>query len=348
MNRVPRRLQQVTKRVVSAVLWRLERRMEAAAQSKRRRLWRAPLLVAAHLLARLRPVGRFPGWRFGIAEDAPGPRTRLRLAIWKFFQRSGLRGTLVMPWHGSMRVRLQIHNDLSRCLFVGGCIEPNEFALLERVLRPGMVVVDAGANEGLFTLFASGIVGSAGSVVACEPSRREFARLCANIRLNRLTNVRALRAGLSDSAGEAALRVATSRHAGQNTLGDFAHQDVFLSRVETVRLARLDRLAEALSLRCIDVIKIDVEGAELRVLRGARTVLERDHPLLLLELNDGALRQQGAGAAELVAWLREMGYEIRAFDEKGDAALAPADVAIDQLSENIVAVHPRRPWPGLS
>jgi FkbM family methyltransferase len=90
-------------------------------------------------------------------------------------------------------------------MFVGGSFEPNEFAWLDTILRPGMTFVDVGANDGLYALFAAQRVGPQGKVLAIEPSQREFMRLDRNLRLNRLTNVRAFRLAASSQYGEATL-----------------------------------------------------------------------------------------------------------------------------------------------
>ena len=72
---------------------------------------------------------------------------RLRRAIWGYCSRRKLQRPIVMSWYDDLRVRVFLGNDMSRMLFVGGCIEPNEFFFLSKILRHGMVCVDVGANE---------------------------------------------------------------------------------------------------------------------------------------------------------------------------------------------------------
>src|SRR5439155_6488828 len=139
-----------------------------------------------------------------------------------------------------------------------------------------------------FTLFAAQRVGPTGQVWAFEPSQREFVRLQRNLQLNHLGNVRALKMALANCGGQAELKVADDEHSGQNTLGDFAYQ-IELARHEQVPTKRLDGLVQENALRRLDVLKLDVEGAELSVLTGARAVLREQRPVLLLEVNDNAL-----------------------------------------------------------
>src|SRR5262249_7628131 len=144
----------------------------------------------------------------------------------------------VMHWHDDLRVQLYLSNDESKQVFVGGCLDPNEFALLDRVLKYGMTFVDVGANDGLYSLFAARRVGQSGQVGGFEPSRREFGRFMENIRLNGLTNVHARQVALGDTKGTASLSIAEDEHAGQNTLGRFAYA-VELTRKEEVSLIPL-------------------------------------------------------------------------------------------------------------
>ena len=82
-------------------------------------------------------------------------------------------------------------------MYIHDRLDPNEFAFLDSVLKEGMVFIDAGANEGLYSLFASQYVGPSGRVFSFEPSQREFQRLECNIRLNGLRNVQAVQTALA-------------------------------------------------------------------------------------------------------------------------------------------------------
>src|SRR5436305_11165915 len=98
-----------------------------------------------------------------------------------------------------------------------------------------MTFIDGGANEGVYTLFAAARVGSNGAVWAFEPSRRELARLNANIDVNRFS-VRVLPIALADFSGEGRLTIAGYEHEGQNTLGAFAYEGVDAIDEERVQI----------------------------------------------------------------------------------------------------------------
>ena len=178
-----------------------------------------------------------------------------------------------------------------------------------------MTFIDAGAHVGLYTLFASRMVGERGVVLAIEPSSREFERLAHNLQANTVQNVRLRRAALSDRRSQARLTIAEARHSGHNTLGLFAYEITRPAGTEVVPTERLDDIVREERLGRVDVIKMDLEGAELLALEGAREVLQRFRPLLLLELSDRSLQHQQARSALVWDMLERCGYAIHRFDD---------------------------------
>lgn len=289
------------------------------------------------ILARTRPLGWFAGWSFG---DAPSERSLFywaRLFLWSVYKYRRLEAPFPIDWLDGLRVLVHPGNDLSRCVYVAGTFEPNEFTFLAQVLRPSMCFVDVGANEGMYTVFAARRVGPTGKVLALEPSSREFRRLTANLDLNRLTNVTALQLAASDRPGSGMLRVAGFGHEGLNTLGEFVGA-IEESAIERVKLTTLDDLVEAEGLDHIDALKIDAEGGEFAILQGARRILAVHRPIILLELFQEALQKQNASRDAILNLLRSSGYTFRVFGPAG----GPVPVQeIEQEDDNIIALHPR-------
>jgi FkbM family methyltransferase len=173
--------------------------------------------------------------------------------------------------------------------FVGKSLEyygewsEGEIDALRQIIRPGDVVVEAGANIGSHTLFFAQAVGPQGQVYAFEPQRLVFQTLCANMALNSLTNVHGRQAALGAQRGfinVPALNFAAINNFGGVRLG--LHLPGEMVEVLTV---------DSLNLPACRLLKADVEGMELEVLQGAAATIDRLHPCLYLE-NDKPEKHQ--------------------------------------------------------
>ncbi|TAJ41542.1 MAG: FkbM family methyltransferase [Reyranella sp.] len=286
--------------------------------------------------------GPRPGW--GFAEEYYDQRQWLacrRGALWEAARDNNLEVSLSVPWLAGTTVDVTLGNDNSLCLYVCGSFEPNEFNFLDRLLKPGMVFVDVGANDGYYTLFAARRIGPEGRIVAVEPSSRERGHLERNIARNGVGNVEIVPAALGAAPGHADLHLAHGVHTGHNTLGRFAHDDVVPARVERVPVETLDGVVRRLALPRVDVVKIDVEGGEANVIAGARTVLQSMRPVLMMEVSDGALRAQGSSEAALLETLRrDLRYEILVFSPA--TGLVHGQTEGMPLSANIIAMPTER------
>jgi FkbM family methyltransferase len=306
----------------------------------------AEVLLLAQVMAVSRPIDLYPGWFFNIEWDAANPTVQVRRAIWTYFRNHSSVGEITWNWVANLNVNLRLGNDFSSQLFIAGCYEPNEFYFLSQILQAGMTFLDVGANDGLYALFAAKCVGEAGRVVAFEPSDREFNQLKANIQLNNLQTIQPLHIGLAEVAAERPFKLATNAHSGQNTLGDFVYDDVIAETVQTIALQTLDAVMQEQKIQRVDVIKVDIEGAEFAFLQGAETTLKTHHPLILLELLDDALLAQGSSSAAVLSFLKSSGYQI--FSMSRFTGLPIKTNREMGLSPNIIAAHPSRSWPLLN
>jgi len=261
----------------------------------------------------------------------------VRESIWKFFSERHYEVPFEIPWHRDLWMRLNLGNELSRALFVDGEFDPNELCLLQTILRPGAHFMDIGAHEGAYTLFAARCVEGNGHVWSCEPSLREREALTHNIGRNRLDNVTVLPYALAQAGGEGELKIASGGRSGHNTLGGVVWDGVSVVRSETVPLRSLDAVAAEIGLSRLDLVKMDAEGAEMRIIQGGSQVLRELRPALLFEAQDESLRLQGGSLDGLLTAIRGLDYTIYAFDP--DTGLPTAEPGPGDL--NLVAV-PRR------
>lgn len=211
-------------------------------------------------------------------------------------------------------------------------VEP-ELRELDQLLRPGDVFIDVGANIGLYSLKAARLVGAEGRVIALEPGREAFDHLMENLALNTFPWVSPLRLAASASNGHARLHHVPL---GADPQAFSLVPNARASHGETVETITLDRLATMTSLTRIDLIKIDVEGAEPLVVAGAHDVLNRYRPAVLFECN-AHLNAGGNGGAAGETWdlLAECGY--RFFRLHGRAFIPVSQPPTEFC--NLLAVH---------
>jgi FkbM family methyltransferase len=288
----------------------------------------------ATCLVTTRPIRRVAGWWSGYAFSKPfDANERLRSKLW-----DALKGRdLSIKWYDGLRLELQVGNDISRLIFVGGEIDPNEFAFIDEFLQPGMCALDVGANEGLYTLFFRKRIGASGHVIAIEPSTRELERLKRNLRCNSFADVELHSVAVGDHIGFATLHVAEPEHAGHNALGPFAAHWVQTSSQSDVPLTTLDAMATTAHWPRIDLIKLDIEGMEFAALCGADALVRRHRPVILFEAEPESLALRGATLPAALSWLRERGYEILEFSPT-DGSPRPIAIDCEPTSVNLVAV----------
>lgn len=173
---------------------------------------------------------------------------------------------------------------------------------IRRFCRPGATVVDVGANIGEWALQMADAVGADGRVLAVEPIPRMADAVAKSALANNMTQVSVVAVALSDAAGQAEFSVECGNTGGSRLGRAEGAVDTISVPVQT-----LDALLEGRGIERVDFIKVDVEGFELEVLRGARATLARHRPPMYLEV--GA--EDPAKRPALVALLRdELGYRL--------------------------------------
>lgn len=176
--------------------------------------------------------------------------------------------------------------------------------LLAEFIGSGDIMIDGGANIGLFTIAASVRVGEAGRVYASEPAPTTRAALERNIKAAGSRNVVVISSALGATAGRAAFIVMPNG----GGLSSFAPENPSEGLEVVVDVSRLDDLIPREDWLRVRLVKLDLEGGEVSALGGAQGIISTAHPVLLLEVEDGHLRRQGSSASELRGLLSDMGY----------------------------------------
>lgn len=220
------------------------------------------------------------------------------------------RGSTAVVRRGGHRWALDLREGIDFSIYLLGAFEPGTSAALRRLIRPGDVVFDIGANIGAHTLGMAASVGPTGTTVAVEPSDEAFAKLTGNVALNadlapRVRLRQRLLAAREDAVAPATLYSSWPlRPTGPVHPGHGGR----LVSTAGASVATLDGLMRAEGLRRLDLIKMDVDGFEARVLEGGAETLRTQRPVLVMELAPYVHAEAGGSFSDLVTLLRDAGY----------------------------------------
>lgn len=210
-----------------------------------------------------------------------------------------------------------------------GEYEEQTTSLFERTLKPGMVMIDVGAHVGYFSLLAARQIGPEGMVFSFEPDPINYELLVQNIELNKYNNISPVNAAVGDTVGSLTL-FQTALDSGRHSI---YHHGLPENGSIEVDVSTLDAFLNARDRPDINLVKVDVEGAEMDVLRGMTGLLERCPNLkLIMEFNPALLQGAGVAPSDMIQELKSRGFNLSCIYE--DTGVIP----MEQLNiEDLVA-----------
>lgn len=234
---------------------------------------------------------------------------------------------------------------LNRDILLRGAYEPEAIALFRSLLKPGMTVYDVGANIGYYTVLAAEAVGPTGQVFALEPDPRNVEIINRNLRARRLHNVVVAEVAVSDHDGELNLHFSKS-NPSVNSLSraNTDATEATESYSQVVPGTALDSLLARHGGIEPDILKIDVQGAELLAFRGAKRLLAAPGLRILLEFWPHGLQQMGADPSEFLNLLLSAGFMLRSIGEKHPMELRSASEVQRFILTAAVASRGRPAW----
>jgi FkbM family methyltransferase len=204
---------------------------------------------------------------------------------------------------GNARLSSSMEDVVDLLFAYHGCSEWLGMTLCRLLTRPGQVIFEIGANLGTDTLNMAGIVGAAGRVVSVEPSAACFAKLRARVEENRLAQVTVLNTAVAETVGRFALEPGPNTNSGMAYLGALA-PDLEKEAVETTTIGALAQAHGAPHF-----IWMDIEGFELRALRGGSSVLRQARPFVYTEVDRGHLERAGDSLDAFQAFVKDHDYQ---------------------------------------
>lgn len=264
------------------------------------------------LISVLRGVGN--GLRFG---ERPG---WTQSALRRLFRHT--RGRQVVDdFDGRFTVTLDLAEHMQRRMFWMGYYNLRLVSFLDRILEPGMTVVDVGANIGEVTLVCANRVGQDGCVVALEPVSGIADELQLNVQCNGLHSVvQIFRQGLAAEIGRLPIYASCGQHdvnEAHQGLGSLHGIEGVDQCIGMVDITTLDELAQRIGLSRLDLLKIDIEGGELPCLRGGIETLRRFSPVIVVEVQERPSLAAGYHSREILELLEPLGYRFYRLEVKG-------------------------------
>ncbi|MGE0632488.1 MAG: FkbM family methyltransferase [Pseudobdellovibrionaceae bacterium] len=227
-------------------------------------------------------------------------------------------GTVFVTKRHGINWYLDLDEGIDFAIYLLGRFENSTYEAYAKTVKPGAKVIDIGANIGAHTLPLATLVGDSGHVYAFEPTQTAFNKLQKNLSLNpELVKRVSLVQGMvvSSPSFELPDSIYASWPLHHNDQAHKLHLGVACTTTGAVSLT-LDQIVQKFSIQQIDLIKLDVDGFELEVLRGATNTLDKMAPPILMELAPYTMEEKGYDAAEAVHILTKYGYEFYGLDGK--------------------------------
>jgi len=213
---------------------------------------------------------------------------------------------------GDLKFICELNEHIGSQIFWRGTYSRQVLRALEPFLGEDKMFVDVGANQGEFTLYAAKRL-TKGSVIAFEPVSSMYERLARNVVLNGFQNVDLVKKALSDKSGSLPIYTPAGRfrdnsfNSGLPSLFKAGPSSDYL---ETIDVTTLDAYLEQISPIRVDAMKIDIEGSELPMLRGAVKSLLKFRPVLVIEISRESCRVAGYDSDEILSFITSLGYRI--------------------------------------
>lgn len=256
-------------------------------------------------------------WRLAKAVQRYNPRGigRLLRAVYSPYVRQSDHMELAIEYDSDLLINIDTASLIEWSIFFYGHYEPEISNLIKRVVKPGYMTFDIGANIGCNTLIMARSAGEAGRVIAVEPNPKIYMRLTENISLNRMKNIEPIQCGMSNTIGELTLYTAPDNFPNQG-MSSLYPQSV-LSIEMPVKVQTLDSIMQAKRCDRLDFVKIDAQGSDYDVLLGGERSIQQYRPYLLFEYDENEWGRSNVDFAKCDAFFRKQEYRLYVLDSTG-------------------------------
>lgn len=224
--------------------------------------------------------------------------------------------------------KMYLDKNDSLLLLIYNNFEPSETKLIKKIVKPGMVVVDAGAHIGYFTLLLSRLVGEKGKVYAFEPEKNNYLLLQRNVKLNNYKNIVLNNMALSNKVGKTKLFISDENPQDHRIVDDRKSR-----RYELIKSVSLDSYFRNNSR--VDFIKMDIQGAEALAFEGSKKVFSKNKKLeMIIEFWPYVLSQLGKKPNDFLNDIKKLG-SVKLIDIKSGVLKSVSNMDINSKSPQV-------------
>ena len=244
---------------------------------------------------------------------------------------------MIVKTRDGRNLAINTKNFSYRFIYFTGEYEQAITEIFSQLVKPGDVCLDIGANMGWYTTLFQRLVGSNGVVHAFEPVPPTFKHLGENVRLNEPQNVRLNNLALGDEEKEIELHIFDDLPDGHASIATFGHSDF---QSYTSRMITLDSYLEETGTDNVRLVKMDIEGAELMMLKGASKLFQQqDLPILEVEMALATTRGFDYVPNDLIEFIRgKADYDFFAIDERGYKLTQISGFKADDEGANVLCL----------
>ena len=234
-----------------------------------------------------------------------------------FLALTGKNPNLVLSDRMEVKWQLDLDEVIDLCIYLFGAFDKENILSAQKELRSDFTVLDIGANIGAFCLPIAQKLNGKGKIFAFEPSDYAFRKLSTNLELNPnlKSRIQPVQCFLSDKKENKTQEVYASWNMKSSTHKHQKHFGILTSSNHAITTT-LDDIAHTIQLDRIDLVKIDADGAELKIVKGAKKCFEKFNPVIFIELCQYTSHENGYDLSELLALFSEMNYEFYGLNGK--------------------------------
>ena len=221
----------------------------------------------------------------------------------------------ITKYDSTLKIKVNLSDWIQQQIFFLDYSDINGISFLKKTLKKDNVFIDIGANIGAYTLIASKLVEKTGMVIAFEPVNTINKMLIENIMMNDLTNITVEKKAVYDQNTNLELFISNEQNMGMSSILNHSHESGEKQKIEAITL---DNYVQLKKLAKIDLVKIDIEGAEIHALKGMKQSLVKFKPTLIIEISDGILENSSVKSNAIYDFLFDLNYVPYNIDEKGN------------------------------